>query len=284
MNRKECRQAMLADLKALKVEPEKTDFFITHLHADHSGLSEYLPHPLSRVYMGALDACILNNSIGESRWLYLCEKIVAHGLPEGEAEEAYRNFPGRIYGPHGHVNVTPIEDGDELNIGDYHFNCIMTPGHTPGHMCLYDASKNILICGDHILNNVTPNITFWPEVEDSLAQYLTSLDKTYNLDVRLVMPGHRTIFEDLRRRVTELKEHHQSRLKEIIKALEDGKKTAFQVAPHVSWDINYPSWDKFPPLQKWFAMGETLAHLTHLELAGVVQSNNEAGKILFSLA
>ncbi|RLB31709.1 MAG: hypothetical protein DRH11_12905 [Deltaproteobacteria bacterium] len=38
MNRKECLEEVHGDLRKLRVDVEKTDFFITHLHADHIGL------------------------------------------------------------------------------------------------------------------------------------------------------------------------------------------------------------------------------------------------------
>ena len=38
LNRKECLDAMQGGLKQLDIDLAKTDFFITHLHADHFGL------------------------------------------------------------------------------------------------------------------------------------------------------------------------------------------------------------------------------------------------------
>ena len=283
MNREECREKMLANLEELEVELEETDFFITHLHADHVGMAAYLPSVQSRVYMGALDAHILNNKLGESRWRYLCEMLKKHGLPDEEAEEAIEILPGRLYGPRSCTNVIPLEDGNKLDIGDYSFTCVQTPGHTPGHMCLYEDAKGILICGDHILEKITPNVTFWLEMQDSLAKYLASLDKIYNLDIRLILPGHRRIFEDHRGRIAEIREHHQMRLKEILVSLSKGERTAFQIAPYVSWDIEYASWEEFPALQKWFAMGEIIAHLIYLEVTGSVQRRIGAERVLFSL-
>ncbi|WZL73874.1 MBL fold metallo-hydrolase [Clostridiaceae bacterium 35-E11] len=38
-NRKECKERLLTALTALNVAMDNTDIFITHLHADHSGLA-----------------------------------------------------------------------------------------------------------------------------------------------------------------------------------------------------------------------------------------------------
>ena len=95
----------------------------------------------------------------------------------------------------------PCKEGDTFSIGDYRFTCVETPGHSFGHMCLYDPGKKYLIAGDHILGDITPNIQCWFDDWDPLKTYFASLDKTYKLDVKLVLPGHRAIFSDCRRRI-----------------------------------------------------------------------------------
>jgi len=64
-------------------------------------------------------------------------------------------------------------------------------------MCLYEPAKKILVSGDHILFDITPNITFWPNLKNSLKAYLSSLEKVFSLQVDLVLPGHRNICNNL---------------------------------------------------------------------------------------
>ena len=45
LNRKVCLEALQGGLKKLGVDPARTDFFITHLHADHFGLVSKAGHP-----------------------------------------------------------------------------------------------------------------------------------------------------------------------------------------------------------------------------------------------
>ena len=40
--------------------------------------------------------------------------------------------------------TTRLSEGDVLEYGGYKLKCILTPGHTPGHMCLYDSEKQQL--------------------------------------------------------------------------------------------------------------------------------------------
>jgi glyoxylase-like metal-dependent hydrolase (beta-lactamase superfamily II) len=119
-------------------------------------------------------------------------------------------------------------------------------------------------------------------MDDSLHRYIDSLDKIYDLDVGIVLPGHRRLFTDHRARIRELKEHHVARLEEVMTALNDGPLTAYQVAPYVSWDIDCESWDSFPPTQKWFATGETIAHLKYLKREGKVKELETGGQILYA--
>jgi hypothetical protein len=51
----------------------------------------------------------------------------------------------------------------------------------------------------------------------------------------------------------------------------------------MSWDIIYDSWDLFPVLQKWFAIGETIAHLQYLEEEGVIRRETQKQRRVYSL-
>ncbi len=285
-NQEECRQVMLTSLKELEVDLTRTDFFITHLHVDHLGLVADLITDTSRVYFNQKEAHIVNaeKSEWEKRWQNRLAFYASSGFPKAELEAAIKGHPFHLYGLKRHLDFVVLRDGDVLEVGDYSFNCIETPGHSPSHMCLHEPEHKVLISGDHILFGITPNITYWPEMEDSLNDYLASLDKVYNLEADIVLPGHRKAGKDHRKRITELKAHHQARADEIISALENGGKTAFQIAPHVTWNLNCRSWEDFPAAQKWFAVGETIAHLQYLEKKDAVKSAHENNEILYSLA
>jgi glyoxylase-like metal-dependent hydrolase (beta-lactamase superfamily II) len=176
MNRKECRQAMDEAVQELDIDLSRTDFFITHLHADHEGQARELATPTSVIYMSEDEAAIIINNRNDKRWQMLEEFFISHGAPEDEARAALQNHPGRIYSSYKPVKYHYVANNDVLQFGSYNFTCIETPGHTPHHMCLYDADKKILIAGDHILIDITPNITHWPEMDNALKKYLNSLD------------------------------------------------------------------------------------------------------------
>jgi glyoxylase-like metal-dependent hydrolase (beta-lactamase superfamily II) len=279
-NREDCRTALVSGLKECDVDSKQADFFITHMHADHAGLVSTLAGEGARIYFGRADAEIIRSAT-PGHWQKQIDFARKRGFPVDELERAIGSHPGRRYSPNTSMNLCVSKDGDTISIGDYLFECIETPGHTEGHICLYEPSKKIFICGDHILVDITPNITLSSGERNSLKEYLMSLDKVYDLDVELVLPGHRSIFRNHKERIRELKQHHQVRLKEVISILAKGKQNAFQVASQMTWDIGYRSWDLFPPAQKWFAFGEALAHLKYLEDEGKVRRELEGQGIVF---
>lgn len=280
MNREECMKVMSPGLKKLGVDLEKTDFFITHLHADHLGLVSQLATDASTIYFSKPDEAIVNS---EGKWNASFDFAVTNGFPRAESQKALARHPGRLYGSEGRLNFHIVKENDTISIGDYLFTCIETPGHTPGHMCLYEPEKKVFMAGDHILIDITPNISSWSYDWDPLDEYINSLDKIYNLDIELVLPGHRSSIEDCKERIKELKQHHETRANEVLAILEKGAKNAYQTAAHMTWDMDYETWEQFPPQQKWFAFGEAVAHLKYLEEKGKVRQEALEREIVFSL-
>jgi len=282
MNREECLNVMSAELRELDVDLEKTDFFITHLHADHLGLVSKLATDTSIVYFSQKEAAYMGSG-NTNFWEEQYNFALMSGFPEDELRRAISNHPGVRYGPGRRLDFCIVKEGDTITVGDYLFKCVETPGHTNGHMCLYEPNRKILISGDHILIDITPNISLWSDNMNPLDEYLESLDKVYTLDVELVLPGHRRTFKNHRKRIRELKRHHQIRANEVISILEKGSQNAFQVASQMSWDMTYKSWELFPPSQKWFATGEAIAHIQYLEGKGKIRRGIRKQEIVFSL-
>lgn len=283
-NRDECKRAMVSSLKELGIDLSQTDFFITHMHSDHSGLVTDLAKDTSKVYFNQRDADTYYHTTTSAEYLDETRNFARrNGFPENELKEALDRHPGYKYRAMGHLEFTILKEGNIIRIGDYLFRCVETPGHTQGHMCLYEPGKKILVAGDHILSSITPNITLWSNEWNPLEHYLASLEKIYELDTELVLPGHRSPFRDCRGRIRELQHHHQVRAKEVLSILEKDCKDAYQIASKMSWDIPYESWDLFPVSQKWFATGEAIAHLKYLNEKGTIRKKITGQKIEYSL-
>jgi glyoxylase-like metal-dependent hydrolase (beta-lactamase superfamily II) len=279
LNRKECLEAMQAGLSEIEVDLKKTDFYITHMHADHIGLAPILAKDTSTVYINRPDKEYTANWVG---WDAIIGFAGLNGLSAKELQAALSNHPAYKYGIDVPAEASAVDEGDTFRYGGYCFQAVATPGHTRGHTCLYEPEKKVLVSGDHILFDITPNITCWTEKENPLKNYLASLDKIYGMQVDLVLPGHRGALGNCRSRITELKEHHRSRLEETLSILKQGPKNAYEVASMMTWDIECDSWEAFPASQKYFATAEAVAHLRYLEDSGQIFREKKAEGFVFS--
>ncbi|MGS0765621.1 MBL fold metallo-hydrolase [Syntrophomonas curvata] len=287
LNRPECKQAMEEGLQQLGIDLNVTDIFLTHFHADHSGLISYFASPNSVVYGSLEDTNVIKGimeSKGQSYWQNYVRFAEINGFLD--AGSVVASHPGIKYmkdNDSSAINWLAVKDGDEINIGDYHFTCLATPGHTAGHFCLYEKEFKLLFAGDHIMSKISPNIELFADDINPLWDYLESLQIVRNLDIDVVFPAHRFTIYNHRYRIDELIQHHRERGEEILSIMQNLPQQtadAFRIASFIKWDIKYDDWDDFPPAQKWFATGECIAHLRYLEQNGQLKKicNNDAIK------
>lgn len=265
-NRPECREALWEGVKKLGLDMECTSLFLTHLHSDHIGLAEDFVKLGCKVYMNSIDHNYFCHIKAGDVWPYMEDLFRREGFPAEELIRQATENQGRRYAPEHAFPVIPLKDGMRLRSGDLELVCIHTPGHTPGHTVLYLPQEQILLSGDHILFDITPNISVWKDTPHSLADYLESLRKITDLPIRLTLPAHRAGQRDVKERIGEILEHHAQRLEEIWEtvAKEPGM-DAHTIAAKIRWSARGTPWTQFPPHQKWFAVGETLAHLYYLK-------------------
>lgn len=278
-NRDVCWEAMQKGIAALDIDLSKTDFMITHMHADHSGLVARLTTKTSKIYFSRIDAKVFDK---DNNWQDMIDYAQVNGFPADELMKALHNHPGYKYSPKTIPEFHLVDDGNIIEIGDYLLKCISTPGHTQGHICLYEENKKIFFSGDHVLYDITPHIESWAYKINALKNYIESLDKVYNLPVEIVLPGHRNFFTDLKARIDELKEHHLIRAAEVLDVLGKEEKNAYDIASGMTWDIDCEKWEDFPVAQKWFATGEAIAHLHYLESEGSIKRNIYQNIVTFS--
>ncbi len=284
MNRPECRAAMDEGLAEIGVDLEKTDFLATHLHADHCGLIPHLLKPGREASMGAVDAAALGRKFSWSAESDMGRYLARSGFPAAELEASFRNHPASKWGSGSAVDYQPLVEGDRVEIGDYSLEVIDTPGHTFGHISLYDAQHRLFVAGDHVLGDITPNIQAWSDEHDPLETFMQSLRKVAQLDVDLCLPGHRRLIRDFHGRVTELQEHHVERAQEAKDLLAERPRNAYDTAGAMRWSIRAKSWDDFPIMQRWFATGEAIAHLRYLEERGEIARQASGDEIVYEVA
>ena len=167
-----------------------------------------------------------------------------------------------------------LADGEEMRYGPYRMRAVSTPGHTPGHQCLYLPDQRIMFYGDHVLMNSSPNMAPFPGEPDALGDYLESLEKVARLPVEFACMGHgfvdpRRQAERMAERVAWLRQHHQQRLDEIIACVREHPGIdGTELAKSITWNIPHERWEDIPIIQRWIIVCETLAHLDHLMRAG----------------
>ena len=268
LNTAAARSQWKSALSALGIAPADIEqIVLTHMHPDHFGMAGWwqrqtdTPIPLFLPERERRQMRIFyqpRNTPLYHQWLLNC----------GMDEAAVDNLEGALYSTRDLTQPHPLQQefipaGATLRLGARLFQTIHAPGHSDGHMIFYDPADKLMLCGDHVLMRITPNIGIWPHSEPNpLSQFLGSLKTLAVLDVRLALPGHRWLITDWRGRIEELIAHHHARLEHCEEALAAGAGTVLEVAAHL-FDLQ-----RLTPHEWRFALAETLAHLEYLREAG----------------
>jgi glyoxylase-like metal-dependent hydrolase (beta-lactamase superfamily II) len=250
---------------------------ITHVHPDHYGLSGKLKQlcgckiALSDIEMEMIETRYVHTAelLKQMRWFLLANGVPKNGILQlSEASMPVRKLV---------VPTTPdviLKEGKKISLDPFEFKVFVTPGHSPGHICLYEPNRKLLFSGDHILPEITPNISLHPQSgENPLGDYLNSLEQIMKLDVTMAFPGHGPAFSGIRQIIDGIRRHHDQRSKAILKSLQDTMKTAYQVATEIPWqaDIKPGSFQNLSIFDQRLAIMETLAHIEFLRKEGKVQ-------------
>ncbi len=268
---------------------------ITHIHPDHYGLvsklKELCParpvfHQMEKTLLESIQARFSNipEVLAETmRWLRL------NGVPDSQVPVfkmgSLMYFKEFVGAP---LPEKTLLGGETISTGLFDFEVIWTPGHSPGHICLYESSKKILLSGDHLLPITTPLISLYDESGGNpLADYMNSLNAIRRLKVKQVLPGHEHTFSGMRKRVAELVRHHERRKKDITNALRDRGKTTWELATCITWfgPNGAPViWDGLSMGEKMLALLETLAHLQFLIEEGRVTKTLRDGTYYYGIS
>ena len=246
---------------------------VTHIHPDHYGMAGRIKklsgatiamHSIEKGFIGPRYISMNELLIQTDRLLIAC------GVPRKMAE----GLRDASLGLEQYIVPTPpditLRDGDIIATGRFTFRVIWTPGHSSGHICLYEPERKILLSGDHILPKITPNISLNPQsIENPLGRYLQSLEEIKKLDVELTLPGHDRPFTRLTARIDEIIRHHGQRNAEILEAIGLKTITPYRIAQKITWGAN-SGWDDLPPFHQRMAIFETLAHLEMMAADGRV--------------
>lgn len=263
--RPSCETVLRRALFELGADPEKLSVLCTHIHSDHSGMADLFASKDLPVYMGEHDLQLLLAFLKNHKNEDGIQRFVQEGFPISLIDHIYSENPAwnetmRL----ADSRLTPLKDGELIQVGRVMLETVYVPGHTPGNCMFWVKDRQIMFTGDHILFDITPNITNWPDRKDSLGDYLESLRKAARYPVKIALPGHRQS-GDYHARLDELMDHHKRRIQNLFWLIGNNPGlTAYELAGKMQWHIRARSWEDFPVVQKWFAVGECLAHLDYL--------------------
>jgi glyoxylase-like metal-dependent hydrolase (beta-lactamase superfamily II) len=158
-----------------------------------------------------------------------------------------------------------LHGGERLTVGDREWEIVHTPGHSPGHVCLWSAPDRVLCSGDHLLRVVSPPVTFERGFDpDPMGSYLQSLERVEQLQPDLVLPGHGPPFRDGGRRAAAIALGKRRRLDQIRELVEGREHTATELTGTLfRTELN--------GAQRHFAMAEILADLAFHEVRGILE-------------
>jgi glyoxylase-like metal-dependent hydrolase (beta-lactamase superfamily II) len=267
-NTPECFNALAQEMKnsgfAMK---DITDIVITHVHPDHFGLAGKIAELSgAKIMVEGIESSLL-----DSRYIHpedLVRKmsafLKANGVPDWELKmlaEASFNIRNNVLPVN---SITALKHGDKVSMDPFEFQVLLTPGHSPGHICLYEPNKKYLFSGDHVLAEVVPNVSYHPQSgENPLGDYVNSLNSLAELEVSFVFPGHGSVFSGLAPKIDDIMHLHRDRMRGIQKVMGVEMKSGYDVAKNIPWIVNGEpvQYDKLEPIDRRLALLETLAHL-----------------------
>ncbi|MBW2533703.1 MAG: MBL fold metallo-hydrolase [Deltaproteobacteria bacterium] len=204
---------------------------VTHHHADHHGGATAIAR--------ALDAPVAAHRETLLR-LRLC------GVQRIEVEEGHR---------------FEADPGLELT-------CLHCPGHAPGHLCLSEPGRRVLIVGDMVPGVGT---TLVAPPDGDMSAYLASLERLAALQPRLLLPAHGPPLDQGADAILRLVTHRLWREQRIIDALTRG--------PLDLWAVTREAYADLPPWLLGLATRSTRAHLDKLHREGRVAARGETWRV-----
>ncbi len=252
--------------------------FITHFHTDHCGIAGRIKDISGAVIaMSEIDRQRIHSDqegkldVTRVRRFYLeqgvTEKFI-DSLMELLAYFRKATIPFR-------VDIS-LANHERRRVGDMEFEVIPVPGHTSGQVCFFFPKEKILLSGDHILPQITPNLSPDPYNPGfrPLKSFLDSLQTVKELPVDKVYPSHGEPFENLKARIQEIEEHHGERKNLLLDFVRKGPKSTFLFSLDI-FGGNLPEFDQF------LAINETYAHLIELQEEGLVKREKSENQVIY---
>jgi glyoxylase-like metal-dependent hydrolase (beta-lactamase superfamily II) len=261
---------LLGALARLDVGPKEiTGLVATHFHTDHLGMAARLARGSGawialgeneRRNISAFEDAHEESALDRAR-------MRTWGVPEDRVAEAAMS-------PQGLLDMRLLADADRrlgdadtLSVAGRNWRIMETPGHTPGHICLWDDAGELVLTGDHILPRISPNVSLEIRGDtDPLRHNIESLHRIAGNDHYEACPAHEYRFRGVGGRARVLEAHIAERSREVLEVLDQGASTVHEVARQLTWSRG---WESLGRLQFRLALSESAAHIRYLATSGV---------------
>ncbi|MEU6878684.1 MBL fold metallo-hydrolase [Streptomyces sp. NPDC046712] len=141
-----------------------------------------------------------SDHVGGNGLLQARGAAIAAGAPEAEALS--RRDPGCCAAEYLDQPVAPyavdiaLDDGALLRLGDTDWEVVRTPGHTPGHVALWQPEERLLVVGDALSDYDVGWVNLALDGLDAATTALASLKRLADLAPRVILPSHGPIPAD----------------------------------------------------------------------------------------
>ncbi|KAK7390884.1 hypothetical protein VNO78_19046 [Psophocarpus tetragonolobus] len=137
----------------------------------------------------------------------------------------------------GYTSVTGDED---IDIGGQRLRVIFAPGHTDGHMALLHANTHSLIVGDHCVGKGSATLDI--KAGGNMSEYFQTTYKFLELSPHALIPMHGRVNVWPKQMLCGYLKNRRSREANIMKAIEGGAKTLFDIITCVYSDVDRRAW------------------------------------------
>ena len=185
---------------------------------------------------------LLEQYLGERGWTQPSRVILTHRHRDhlGGVGSLRGRFKGLRVAKMRHKDADLPEPIDDLRDGEIvhgegvTLRPVYTPGHASDHLCYYLVEEKALFTGDVILGGST---TVIPSDDGDLLDYLDSLRRLLDLDLKRIYPAHGPVIEDGPGKIREYIEHRLLRERQILEALGDGVETIPAIVKRIYVDV-----------------------------------------------
>jgi glyoxylase-like metal-dependent hydrolase (beta-lactamase superfamily II) len=234
-------EIITAKLKEIKKDIKDILIIInTHEHIEHFGGDKKLREiSKGKVTASTIAAPIIENSQKINRHL---KNYLSHFEPD-LAEELNDSLDYDLNIEESKVDML-VNDGDIIDTGSVKLRVISTPGHTLGHICLYDESRKLLFTGDHIIAKGSTFVGYdYREIithrivdvfnknfkeQDNLSLYMDSIKKLQLLDIKIILPSHGEPITDPYKKLESELNKKERRTGMFLKVLEKKKEISLK--------------------------------------------------------